>query len=97
MDKGYYLECGESVHALFKQMNIEIDGKRMKMKKTAESICKEIKNIVGLEEVKIILHKAFPLESDEPIVKKISVLFVVKEAPKIDKSKDFRSFLKHQK
>jgi len=30
-------------------MNNEIDGKRMKMKKQAEQICKDIKNIVGLD------------------------------------------------
>ncbi len=60
MEPGYYLECGESVRGLLKQMNMEIDGKRMKMKKTAERICKDIKNKVGQEQIQIILSNVFP-------------------------------------
>ena len=47
MDKKYYEECGESVHKLVKQLNIEIDGKRMKMKKSAETIIKDLKSLIG--------------------------------------------------
>ena len=45
-----------------RQLNIEIDGKRMKMKKSAETICKDIRNTIGEEQMQMILLKVFPSE-----------------------------------
>ena len=42
-EPGFFLECGPTVEGLFKQLNVEVDGKRMKMKKTAEEILRDLK------------------------------------------------------
>lgn len=91
----------EQLKYLFKQLYIEIEGKRMKMKKGAESIMKLIREKVG-EDNMISLLKASLLAGEDDTeglakVEKVLKLFEQKEVAKADKSKDFRSFLKQQK
>ncbi len=66
------------------------------MKKSAENVFQEIKNKIGVENIERVLSDSF---ADDELGKttkipKVMKLFEQKEDKKVDKSKDFRSFLK---
>ena len=69
---------------------------RMKMKKVAEDTFRDIKEMIGSEKVEMICNEAFKESSQcKDQILKIMKLFEKKEDKKVDKSKDFRAFLKN--
>lgn len=89
------MSASDSSKNLILQLLLEYEGKRMKMKKGSEAIFHDVKNKIGAENIeKIILES---LEDNAHAKEKTAVimkLFEPKVAKKVDKSKDFRSFLK---
>ena len=63
IDKAFFMEPTETRKALFKQLLVEVDGKRMKMKKAAEETFREIKEVIGAEKVGVIITES--LEDEE--------------------------------
>ena len=67
------------------------------MKKTAEQIFNDIKDKIGVENVERLLLEAYAGDDNaKDVTQKILKLFESKDK-KLDKSKDFRSFIKQQK
>ena len=80
---------------LVAQMVTEYEGKRMKIKKSAEAIFHELKAKLGLEGVeKVIMEAVSDKEGARDKTNAIMKLFEDKGGKKTDKSHDFRSFLK---
>ena len=92
------LEHSETTQKLCRQLISDYEGKRMKMKKGAETAFQELKNAIGVQRMQTVLTESVD-ESDtaKQQIAKIMKLFEQKQQTKTDKSKDFRSFLKNQK
>jgi hypothetical protein len=95
MAEDYFLSGSISSKQLIVQLLSEYDGKRMKMKKGAESIFKDIKGKVGSDNIERMLLEALgDSEQARSKIATIMKLFEEKAVKKADKSHDFRSFLK---
>ena len=96
LDLDYLLSGSDSSRALIYQLVIEIEGKRMKMKKSAEAVLKDVKAKVGLEQIERLLKEVICGDeiNNKEKFEKIMKLFEQKSVKKVDKSHDFRSFLK---
>lgn len=66
IDSSYFLDetTVESVRSFIKQLKVDVEGKRMKMKKVAENILKSIKAILGQEKVEVMLQNVFEGEQE---------------------------------
>lgn len=98
LDSEYFMSVTPSSTGLFRQLIVESEGKRMKMRKTAEQIFVAIKNKLGVPSIgQVLTEVCGSEESGRDKVNKVMKLFEDKVSQKADKSKDFRSFLKQQK
>eukprot|EP00347_Sterkiella_histriomuscorum_P000732 403374718 len=98
MDSEFFISGQHAVSALVQQLYVEYDGKRMKMKKQAESIFQELKSKLGIEKIQLVIKASFQdQENGQTKAERILKLFEEKVVKKADQSRDFRSFLKSQK
>lgn len=67
------------------------------MKKGAETVFQVINSRVGQKGIEKVVKSAYPDEDVSSLVSKIMKIFETNHSQKVDKSKDFRSFLKQQK
>lgn len=89
------MATSDSSSNLIRQLLVEYEGKRMKMKKGAEGIFHDIKTKIGTENIEKIIVEA--LKDNSHAKEKTALimkLFEQKTVKKVDKSSDFRSFLK---
>ncbi len=90
----FYKENKDAGIELLKSLREDLNAKRMKLKKGAEEILKQVKATLG-SDFEPLLNDTFGEEgkADIAFIKKL----FEKKAVKTNQSNDFRSFLKSQK
>ena len=67
VDVTFFTTSNEKVKLLVRQLVIELDGKRMKVKKGAETIFGDIKNKTSVEQIQKLLEETFAGEDDSKV------------------------------